>query len=115
MVALIFDSPVFTHISNGSGERCAHRLVPVGAGDTSVDKLVDAASRLTIKGTLDATFIAAETTRAAVLFADMRGYMGLAERLPLRESHLCSTISSPFSRKSRLSLVAKCSTWPVTE
>src|ERR1700683_4421060 len=36
----------------------------------------------TIKGTLDATFVAAETIHAAVLFADMRGYTGLAERLP---------------------------------
>jgi hypothetical protein len=34
-------------------------------GDTSADRLVDPASRLTIKGTLDATFIAAETTHAA--------------------------------------------------
>jgi adenylate cyclase len=34
-----------------------------------------------IKGELDVTVIAAETTRAAVLFADMRGYSGLAERL----------------------------------
>lgn len=33
------------------------------------------------KGTLDATIIAAETTHAAVLFADMRGYTALAERL----------------------------------
>ena len=35
-----------------------------------------------IKGALDVTVIAAETTHAAVLFADMRGYTGLAERLP---------------------------------
>jgi len=39
------------------------------------------ATRRTSKGTLDATVIAAETTHAAVLFADMRGYTGLAERL----------------------------------
>jgi class 3 adenylate cyclase len=31
---------------------------------------------------MDVTVIAAETTYAAVLFADMRGYSGLAERLP---------------------------------
>jgi class 3 adenylate cyclase len=37
---------------------------------------------VTIKGSLQATSIAAETTHAAVLFADMRGYTGLAERLP---------------------------------
>ena len=35
-----------------------------------------------MKDTLDTTFIAAETTHAAVLFADMRGYVALAERLP---------------------------------
>jgi class 3 adenylate cyclase len=39
-------------------------------------------ARVTIKATLKATLIAAETTHAAVLFADMRGYTGLAERLP---------------------------------
>jgi len=33
------------------------------------------------KGTLGATVIAVETTHAAVLFADMRGYTALAERL----------------------------------
>jgi class 3 adenylate cyclase len=33
------------------------------------------------KGTLDATVVAAETTHAAVLFADMRGYTALAEGL----------------------------------
>ena len=37
-----------------------------------------------MEGTLDAAFIAVETTHAAVLFADMRGYTGLAERLPVR-------------------------------
>jgi class 3 adenylate cyclase len=36
----------------------------------------------TVNGILDVTFLAAETTHAAVLFADMRGYTGLAERLP---------------------------------
>jgi class 3 adenylate cyclase len=36
----------------------------------------------TLKGTLHATFIATGTAQAAVLFADMRGYTGLAERLP---------------------------------
>jgi len=35
-----------------------------------------------IKGALDVAVIAAEITHAAVLFADMRGYTGLAERLP---------------------------------
>jgi class 3 adenylate cyclase len=39
-------------------------------------------SKVTINGAFDATLIAAETVHAAVLFADMRGYMGLAERLP---------------------------------
>jgi class 3 adenylate cyclase len=39
-------------------------------------------ARVTIKATLKAPLVAAETTHAAVLFADMRGYMGLAERLP---------------------------------
>jgi class 3 adenylate cyclase len=37
---------------------------------------------VTSKGTLDATVVAAEMTHAAVLFADMRGYTALAERLP---------------------------------
>jgi class 3 adenylate cyclase len=36
---------------------------------------------VTIKGSRQTTLIAAETTHAAVLFADMRGYTGLAERL----------------------------------
>jgi hypothetical protein len=73
MVALMLDSPVFTHVSNESSERGSHRLAFMGTGTTSAGELVDPASRLTIKGTLDATFIAAETTHAAVLFADMRG------------------------------------------
>ena len=82
MAALIFDSAAFTHVSNGPSDRGTHQLAPMVTGDTSADKPLDGASRLTIKGTLDATLIAAETTHAAVLFADMRGYVGLAERLP---------------------------------
>lgn len=35
-----------------------------------------------IKAAIDATLITVETGRAAVLFADMRGYMGLAEQVP---------------------------------
>jgi adenylate cyclase len=43
--------------------------------------MASVAARRTSRGTLDATVIAAETIHAAVLFADMRGYTGLAERL----------------------------------
>jgi class 3 adenylate cyclase len=39
-----------------------------------------------MKGTLDATFIAAETTHAAVLFADMRGYVALAASRAMLQS-----------------------------
>jgi class 3 adenylate cyclase len=39
-------------------------------------------ARRTSIGILDPTVIPAETTHAAVLFADMRGYTALAERLP---------------------------------
>jgi class 3 adenylate cyclase len=82
MAPLTPDSPAFTHVSNGPSDRGTHQLAQMVTGNSSADKLLDPASRLAINGTLDATFIAAETTHAAVLFADMRGYMGLAERLP---------------------------------
>lgn len=139
MAALIIDSPVFTHVSNGPSDRGRHQPGAMGTGDTSADKLVDHASTaggpriavtsmaagalskpaqckaltvtatvrgstgqsanalarskrpprfggshatVTISDTLGATFVAAETTHAAVLFADMRGYTGLAEQLP---------------------------------
>jgi class 3 adenylate cyclase len=50
-------------------------------------------------GTMDATFIAAETTHAAVLFADMRGYTGLAERLPCaRVVHLLDEFLTILAR-----------------
>ena len=63
MAALIFDSPVFTHVSNGPSDKGRHQPRPMGTGDTSAGKLI-------------------ETTHAAVLYADMRGYTGLAEQLP---------------------------------
>jgi class 3 adenylate cyclase len=81
MAGLVVDSSAFTHGSSGP-RRGKHQLAPMVTGDTSADKPLAPAARLTIKGTLDATFIATETTHAAVLFADMRGYVGLAERLP---------------------------------
>jgi adenylate cyclase len=102
MVALKVDSPVFTHVSNGSSESGAHRLVPMGAGDTSADKLADPDSRLTMKGTPAATFIAAETTHAAVLFADMRGYMALAERLP--PAQVASLLHEFFTILARITI-----------
>jgi adenylate cyclase len=102
MVALIFDSPDLTHVSNESSERGSHRLAFMGAGNTSAGELVDPASRLTIKGTLDATFIAAETTHAAVLFADMRGYMGLAERLP--PAQVASLLQEFFTILARITI-----------
>ena len=58
--------------------------------------------RLAIKGTLDVTFIAAETTHAAVLFADMRGYVGLAERLP--PARVISLLHEFFSILGRITL-----------
>jgi class 3 adenylate cyclase len=110
MAALIFDSPAFTHTFHGPGDRGRHQFASTGTGDTSADKVMDHGStaggsriamrgvasgalsmpaqckdfaRATvIKGAFHATFVAGETTQAAVLFADMRGYTGLAERLP---------------------------------
>jgi len=102
MAALIFDSPVVTNASNGSGDRGAHPLASMGTGDTSADNLVDPASRVTIKSTLDATYNAAETTHAAVLFADMRGYMGLAERLP--PARVVSLLQDFFAILARITI-----------
>jgi class 3 adenylate cyclase len=51
---------------------------PARPGELAVASVT---TRCTSKGTLDATVIAAETTHAAVLFVDMRGFTGLAERL----------------------------------
>jgi adenylate cyclase len=108
MAKSIFDSPVFTQAASGPGARVGHHPGLIGTGNKSADKLVDAptddASRIAMTGiaarTLStpaqckelavasvaakvrATFIVAETTHAAVLFADMRGFTGLAERLP---------------------------------
>ena len=61
-----------------STERTPHALAPSNR-QPSVSKI---RAIVKSKGTLDATVIAAETTHAAVLFADMRGYTALAERLP---------------------------------
>ena len=96
MAASIVDTPVFNSVSGGRSGRVSHQAGPVRTGDQNVDQPVDhapiargpriamtdvAAGALPTPA-LDATFIAAETTHAAVLFADMRGYTGLAERLP---------------------------------
>jgi len=61
--------------------------------------VVSVATRRTSKSTLNATVIAAETTHAAVLFADMRGYTALAERLqPARVVCLLDEFFTALSR-----------------
>jgi class 3 adenylate cyclase len=92
MVTSIFDSPGFAHVSGGSSDSVILQPVTTARGNTErADSLarskrlpgvVDSHATGTLEGTLHATFIAAKTTHAAVLFADMRGYTGLAERLP---------------------------------
>jgi class 3 adenylate cyclase len=57
---------------------------------------------LTIKDAFDATLVAAETIRAAVLFADMRGYTGLAERLPL--ARVVSILNEFFTILARVTV-----------
>jgi class 3 adenylate cyclase len=104
MVTSIFDSRVLTQACSGPGNSAGHEHNLIATGDISADKLVDdartargpriavtgtasdalsmSAQRKTIEDAFDATLIAAESIHAAVLFADMRGYTGLAERLP---------------------------------
>ena len=60
MTTLVFDSPVSTQLSSGSVRRPKHRPPPIEFGSHA----------------------RVETVHAAVLFADMRGYTRLAERLP---------------------------------
>jgi class 3 adenylate cyclase len=59
----------------GHARRTANALAP------SKRQPSDAGSQATATTKDDATLFAVETVHAAVLFADMRGYMGLAERL----------------------------------
>src|ERR1700726_2934268 len=66
-MALISNSPV------GQGPAGPSDRVRRGPGSAVTGRM---------KRILVPTSIAAETTHAAVLFADMRGYTGLAERLP---------------------------------
>jgi adenylate cyclase len=98
----IFDPPVVTNASNRPSDRRTHPLAPVGTGDTSAKKPAGPASRATIKGMLDATYNAAQTTHAAVLFADMRGYMGLAERLP--PARVVSLLQEFFAILARITI-----------
>jgi class 3 adenylate cyclase len=65
------DMATLAQVSTSRSDRVGHQSRPAGGH-----------AMVTIRGTLDATLIPAETTHAAVLFADMRGYTGLAERLP---------------------------------
>jgi class 3 adenylate cyclase len=69
-----------------SGPRIAATRLTASALSTPAQSgelvLASVTARRTSVGILDARVIPAETTHAAVLFADMRGYTGLAERLP---------------------------------
>ena len=104
MTTSILDPPVLTRACSGLSNRAGREHSLIAIGDISADNLVDDAAtapgpriavtgtasdalstsvqRKTIEEAFDATLIAAETIHAAVLFADMRGYTGLAERLP---------------------------------
>jgi adenylate cyclase len=87
MVALIFDSAGITQVSGGPYDTVSIETGSVGKAAAAVTKRQPSGGdshgeTVTVKGMLDVTFNAAETTQAAVLFADMRGYMALAERLP---------------------------------
>jgi adenylate cyclase len=68
-----------------SGLRIAATRVTASAISTPAQPgqvvMASVTARRTSIGILDATAIPAETTHAAVLFADMRGYTGLAERV----------------------------------
>ena len=72
-------SPVYGPRITATGVTASALAPPAQVGVFAVASM---ATRRTSKRTLDAAVIAAETTHAAVLFADMRGYTGLAERLP---------------------------------
>jgi class 3 adenylate cyclase len=69
-----------------SGPRMAAGRVTACALSTPAQSgafvLASVKARRTSVGIFDSRVILAETTHAAVLFADMRGYTGLAERLP---------------------------------
>jgi class 3 adenylate cyclase len=69
-----------------SGPRIAAIRVTASALSTPAQSvelvLASMTARRTSVGILDAPVITAETTQAVVLFADMRGYTALAERLP---------------------------------
>jgi class 3 adenylate cyclase len=69
-----------------SGPRIAEIRVTASALSTPAQSrelvLASVTARRTSVDILDAPVITAETTQAVVLFADMRGYTGLAERLP---------------------------------
>jgi class 3 adenylate cyclase len=84
MATIIFDSPVFTQGSSSRSDRVgsAGRIANALALSKRHLSVGGSHAMVTLKGTSDATLIAAEMTHAAVLFADMRGYTGLAERLP---------------------------------
>src|ERR1700722_7053641 len=74
---------------------------PARPGELAV---ASAATRRTSNGTLDATVVAtaAETTHAAVLFADMRGYTGLAERL--QPARVVSLLNEFFTVLARITV-----------
>ena len=75
MAVLIFESPAL--VSTGPRDKCPHQVGPGGPR----------------------TFISVETTHAAVLFADMRGYTALAERLqPARVVCLLDEFFTALSR-----------------
>ena len=80
----------------------AERIPPAFVHSKRPPSVSENRTIVALKGTLSAAGTAAETTHATVLFADMRGYTGLAERL--RPARVVSLLDEFFTVLARVTL-----------